>query len=70
MAYRFTVIFEAEQEGGYHVFCPTLPGCDTQSETIEEGVQNIRELYLETLTEDGFPIPVEDTFIKPIEIPA
>ena len=73
MAHRFTVIFEKEQEGGYHVFCPTLPGCHTQSETIEEGVQNIREaieLYLETLTEDGIPIPTEDIFIKPIEIPA
>jgi predicted RNase H-like HicB family nuclease len=43
MARRFTVIFEKEEEGGYHVFCPTLPGCHTQSETIEEGLENIRE---------------------------
>jgi predicted RNase H-like HicB family nuclease len=73
MVHRFTVIFEKEEEGGYHVFCPTLPGCHTQSETIEEGVKNIREameLYLETLKEDGLPIPIEDIFIKPIEIPA
>ncbi len=52
MAHRFTVIFEKEAEGGYHVFCPTLPGCHTQSETIEEGVENIREaigLYIESL---------------------
>jgi predicted RNase H-like HicB family nuclease len=73
MAHRFTVIFEKEQEEGYHIFCPTLPGCHTQSETIEEGVKNIREaieLYIETLTDDGLPIPTEDTFIKPIEIPA
>jgi len=27
--HRFTVIFEEEDEGGYHVFCPTLPGCHT-----------------------------------------
>ncbi len=72
MAHRFTVILEKEEEGGYHVFCPTLPGCHTQSETIEEGIQNIREaieLYVETLTEDGLPIPTEDILIKPIEIP-
>jgi len=31
------MIFEKEAEGGYHVFCPTLPGCHTQSETIEQG---------------------------------
>ncbi|MGC2109113.1 MAG: type II toxin-antitoxin system HicB family antitoxin [Candidatus Korobacteraceae bacterium] len=54
--HRFTVILEKEDEGGYHVFCPTLPGCHTQSETVEEGISNIREaiqLYVETLIEDG-----------------
>ena len=73
MNHRFTVIFEKEGEGGYHVFCPTLPGCHTQSETIDEGIDNIREaiqLYIETLAEDGLPVPVEDIFIKPIEISA
>jgi predicted RNase H-like HicB family nuclease len=73
MAHRFTVIFEKEAEGGYHVFCPTLPGCHTQSATVEEGVTNIREaigLYIESLVEDGLPIPTEDILIKPIEIPA
>jgi len=71
MAHRYTVIYEKEDEGGYHVFCPILPGCHTQSETIEEGTRNIREaieLHLHTLLEDGLPIPVEDILIKPIEI--
>ena len=49
MSHRYTVIFEKEEEGGYHVFCPTLPGCHTQSETIEEGVENIREAIGSTL---------------------
>jgi len=73
MAHRFTVIFEKEEEGGYHVFCPTLPGCHTQSESIEEGIQNIREaieLKVENLTDDGLPIPTEDILTKPIEISA
>lgn len=71
MAHPFTVIFEKEHEGGCHVFCPILPGCHTQSDTIEEGIHNIREaiqLYVETLKEDGLPVPVEDILIKPIEI--
>ena len=42
MANRFPVIFEKEK-GGYHVFCPTLAGCYTQTESIEEGTKNIRE---------------------------
>ena len=73
MTRRFTVIFERAEEGGYHVFCPILHGCHSQSETIEEGVANIREaikLYIETLVEDGLPIPEEDILIKPIEISA
>jgi len=41
MARHYTVIFEREDDGGYHVFCPTLPGCHTQAETIEEGTKNI-----------------------------
>jgi predicted RNase H-like HicB family nuclease len=60
MARHFTVIFEKEAEGGYHVFCPVLPGCHTQSETIDEGEQNIREaiqLYVDSLAEDGLPVP-------------
>jgi predicted RNase H-like HicB family nuclease len=73
MSHHYTVIFEKEDEGGYHVFCPSLPGCHTQSETIEEGIANIREaieLYLESLKQDGLPIPEEDILIKPIEISA
>jgi predicted RNase H-like HicB family nuclease len=64
MTRRYTVIFEKEEEGGYHVFCPTLPGCHTQSESIEEGIVNIREamsLYIGTLVEDGLPVPEEDS---------
>jgi len=73
MKHRFIVIFEKEEEGGYHIFCPALPGCHTQSETIEEGIRNISEagqVYVETLVEDGLPVPEEDIRIKPIEISA
>src|SRR5260370_3299604 len=41
MAPPFTLIFEKETEGGYHVFCPTLPGFHTQNETVEEGVAKL-----------------------------
>ena len=69
--HRFTVIFEKEAEGGYHVLCPTLPDCHTQSKTVEEGIENIHEamqLYVESVVEDGLPIPEEGIFMKPIEI--
>jgi predicted RNase H-like HicB family nuclease len=53
------LIFETGEEGGYHVFCPVLPGCHTPSGTIDEGMQNIREampLYIDSLVEDGLPL--------------
>jgi len=68
MARHFTVIFEKEEEGGYHVFCPVLPGCHTQGETIDEGIRNIREaiqLYVESLVRDGLRVPEEGMPVDP-----
>ncbi len=52
--YRVSVIIEKDAHG-YYAFSPDLPGCQTQGETLEEAVANIKEavsLYLETLTEE------------------
>jgi predicted RNase H-like HicB family nuclease len=40
---RFRVIIEKDEEvGGYVVSCPSLPGCLSQGETIEEALENIK----------------------------
>ncbi|MFT5370208.1 MAG: putative RNase H-like HicB family nuclease [Candidatus Latescibacterota bacterium] len=44
------------------VECPSLPGCISQGKTKEEALINIKEaidLYVETLEEDGLPVPEE-----------
>ena len=54
MSYKVNVVIEKD-EYGYYAFCPELEGCQTQGDTIEEVLANIREaieLYLETLSED------------------
>jgi predicted RNase H-like HicB family nuclease len=56
------VMIEADESGGYVVSCPSLPGCYSQGETIDEALANIREaieLYIEVLEEDGKPIPAD-----------
>lgn len=47
---EITVVLEAQPEGGYTVFVPSLEGCISQGETKEEALVNIKEalsLYLE-----------------------
>jgi predicted RNase H-like HicB family nuclease len=49
------VILEASDEGGYTVHVPSLPGCISEGETVEEAMENIREaveLYLEPVDDD------------------
>ncbi len=52
---RFKVVLEASDEGGYTVYVPSLPGCISEGETVEEALKNIREaieLYLEPVEDD------------------
>lgn len=57
---KFKVVLEPQEEGGYTVFVPTLPGCVSQGETVEEAMANIKEaisLYLESLRERNLALP-------------
>jgi predicted RNase H-like HicB family nuclease len=57
---QFEVVLEHAEEGGFVVSVPDLPGVWTQGETREEALANAREAitgYLETLKEEGWPIP-------------
>ncbi len=56
----FKVLLEPDQSGGYVAVCPSLPGCYTQGETVEEALANAREaieLVLEDMHEHGEPAP-------------
>ncbi|HLC63026.1 MAG TPA: type II toxin-antitoxin system HicB family antitoxin [Candidatus Nanoarchaeia archaeon] len=47
---KLKVILEPQEEGGYTIYVPSLPGCISEGETKEEALKNIREaveLYLE-----------------------
>ena len=54
MSYRVGVIIEKDEDG-YYAFCPELDGCQSQGDTFEEAMSNIKEaiqLYLESLSEE------------------
>lgn len=49
---KVSVVIEKD-ESGYYAFSPELEGCQSQGDTFEEAMANIREaveLYLETLS--------------------
>jgi len=53
---KIKIILEPSEEGGYTAYVPSLPGCISEGDSVEDAMRNIHEaikLYLE---------PVEDDF--------
>jgi predicted RNase H-like HicB family nuclease len=49
-------VFEPQEEGGYYVYAPDLPGLHTQGDDLDQATENAREalaLYIEGLREEG-----------------
>lgn len=67
MSMKLRVVIEPQEEGGFTVYVPALPGCVSQGETEDEALVNIKEaadLYLESLKARGRPLPK----VKELEI--
>lgn len=61
---RYTVLMEKNEEGGYTVTVPSLPGCISEGADWNEALENIKEAiagYVEVAKKLGKPIPVEVT---------
>ncbi len=59
---NYTVIFEPAKEGGFVVYVPSLPGCYTQGETLDEAYKMAQDAiygYIKTLQELKKEIPQE-----------
>ncbi|MEA3475137.1 MAG: type II toxin-antitoxin system HicB family antitoxin [Candidatus Cloacimonadota bacterium] len=60
---NYRILFRKEPEGGYTVIVPSLPGCVTYGDTIDEAIKMAKEailLYIESLKVHGEEIPTED----------
>jgi predicted RNase H-like HicB family nuclease len=65
LSLKYPVSIEEAPEGGYFIQIKDLPGCYSQSETIEEALENINEargLWMESMYEDGNAIPLPGTY--------
>ena len=63
---EYTIIIHPAEEGGFWVDVPTLPGCFSQGESIEEAMRNVKEaidLHIECLKEENEPVPIENDLI-------
>ncbi len=59
---RYTVILERDPSGMLVALVPALRGCVSQGRTNREAIRNVKEaiaLYIETLIENGRPVPTE-----------
>jgi len=64
---NYRILLRKEPEGGYTVLVPSLPGCVTYGDTIEQAIEMAREaidLYLESLKAHGEEIPTEESTLE------
>lgn len=61
----FQIVLEPSEDGGYTVYVPSLPGCISEGDTVEDALANIQEaveLYLEPVEDDW--IVEEGAFVR------
>ena len=72
--HRYVVVLKPaleEGERGFTVNVPSLPGCITEGDTVEDALANAREAiqaYLLSLHDRDLPIPPSDEVIASLEV--
>ena len=65
--HELPVILTPDEDGGFVVECPVIPGCISQGDAREEALANIREaieLCLENQAVEGWMLPGEIEITK------
>jgi predicted RNase H-like HicB family nuclease len=66
--FNFPVIIEVDEDGVYIVSCPLFKGCHSYGKTIEEAIQNIKEVIEMCLEEINMEELSKYVGIETIEI--
>ena len=59
----YTVVLLRQDDGGFTVLLPALPGCITEGDTVEECLANAREAIvgiIQCLRAHGEAVPLDD----------
>ncbi|MCZ7545224.1 MAG: type II toxin-antitoxin system HicB family antitoxin [Anaerolineae bacterium] len=67
---RHVILVPDEDGVGFTAEVPSLPGCISEGDTLEETLENIREaiaLYIESMKAHGEPVP-EDRPIQVVKV--
>jgi len=65
---RFPVIVDVDEDGYYVVSCPLFKGCHTYGKTIEEALENIKEVIEMCLEEEGLDERLKFVGYREVEI--
>ena len=63
----YKINLRKEEEGGYTVFVPSLPGCIPYGETVDEAIDMAKEaieLYIEELQDRGDYVPDDSNVLE------
>ncbi len=66
---KVKVVLEPSDEGGFTAYVPSLPGCISEGESVEDALANVREaiaLYLEPVEDDW--LADEKALVKEVEL--
>ena len=58
--YQYTAVFEKNEDDGYTVTVPSLPGLVTEGDTLKEAremAEDAIRCYLQSIQKDGLAIP-------------
>lgn len=71
MTSTYRIVLIPEDDGGFSVIVPALPGCFTQGDTREEAMEMAKEaieLHLEALRDDGEAAPDDRVEVESVEV--
>jgi len=69
--YRFTVIIEPCEEGGYFAMCPAFPGCHVEGGTYEETLREMKgaiNAFIEDYLAEGEAIPDDEVTVTSLKV--